>query len=382
MCGHVGVVGSIGPKEKSVFKQLIQVGSLRGPHSAGAYFKGRNEDFGSVYHTLGHGHELTEYKDFDKDLNDNKDTVVILGHNRWATQGAVDLKHAHPFSYGDIIGAHNGTVPEWYWKKLTYGYGESMDSKALMCSIAAVGGAATVGQLNFGAWCLIWFDEDKETIHFLRNNERDLWMCTSNDGKTLWWASEAGMLYWVLGRNGVKVDTNSMIQLPVDKEISWKVPEANAKFWIPDVKDAPKKTYETNWRKEKGTNVVDDYDDWVWSRGRSNKVLGDSKFYYVEDVLGKIIQTKPVPWQDVEDSYDTHGSCCASCGVEIPKFSQHSTFNHHTNKMMEVDKKYFFDNGLVAPMFVCGDCWENTGDLYQSQLIDLLCEDKKWKTAS
>lgn len=381
MCGHVGVVGSIGPKEKQVFKQLLQVGSLRGPHSAGVYFKDRNQEFGDSYHALGHGHEITDYGRFNKDLDGSKDTYVLLGHNRWATQGAVDLKHAHPFAYGDIIGAHNGTVPEWYWKKLMFGGNESMDSKALMCSIAAVGGAETVGQLNFGAWCLIWFDEVKETIHFLRNHERDLWLCTSNGGKTLWWASEAGMLYWVLGRNGVKVDTNSMIQLPVDKEFSFKVPDNNVRFWLPEVKDAPKKPFESVWKKDTSTKAWEDYEDYSYSRTRA-PIRGDSKFYYVDEVLGKIIETKPVPWEDVEDSYDTHGSCCASCGLEIPKFSQQTRWDREQQKLRDVDKKYFFYNGVTAPMFVCGDCWENTTSTYQSQLIDLLCEDKTWKAAS
>ena len=35
---------------------------------------------------------------------------VVLGHTRWATQGARTLGNASPMTVGDIIGTHNGDV--------------------------------------------------------------------------------------------------------------------------------------------------------------------------------------------------------------------------------------------------------------------------------
>ena len=97
MCGHLGAAGSLGGPEKSAFKQMLQVGSLRGPHSVGAYFKSRHDEVGSVFHSLGHGHELTEFKQFDTEFTKARNVSVMLGHNRWATQGGVNLENTHPF---------------------------------------------------------------------------------------------------------------------------------------------------------------------------------------------------------------------------------------------------------------------------------------------
>ncbi len=354
MCGHLGVAGSLGGPEKSAFKQMLQVGSLRGPHSVGAYFKARNEEVGSVFHALGHGHELTEFKQFDTDLAKAHNVSVMLGHNRWATQGGVNIENAHPFSYGDIIGAHNGTVPEYGWKKLEYGGKEDMDSKALLKSISEVGAKETIAQISYGAWCLIWYDEVYNTINFLRNEERDLYLCTSGGGKNLWWASELGMLVWILGRNGIKIDPGSILQLPINKHMALEIPKLDQKFWLPYVEDAPKKSFFTSSGR---ANATDDYDDWARYRGKSWRYSsGDSKFTYHS---GEVVS-----WDDLDDSYDTHGSCCQNCGTEIPKYSASGK-----------DGKIFFHNGVTAPMFVCDDCWKESPPTWKEWLIENLGTD-------
>jgi len=175
-----------------------------------------------------------------------------------------------------------------------------------------------------------------------------------------------GMLVWILSRNGIKIDAGSILQLPVDKHMALEVPKLNQKFWLPYVEDVPKKSFS---RSTARANAAEDYAEdvsrlkWKRFRGKSwGYEGGDSKFTYYNGAV--------VKWDDLDDSYDTHGSCCQSCGVEIPKFSQKGG-----------DGKVFFSNGVTAPMFVCNDCWERSPDIWKEWLIENLGADK-WALSS
>ncbi len=55
-----------------------------------------------------------------------------------------------------------------------------------------------------GAFALVWYDKKTNAVHMCRNAERTLFTALSDDNRTLYWASEAGMLEWILARNQEK----------------------------------------------------------------------------------------------------------------------------------------------------------------------------------
>ena len=126
---------------------------------------------------------------------------VLIGHNRYATQGAINGVNAHPFKHGDITGVHNGTLRQQ--SLLPESNTFQVDSENLVYSINKIGSESTYSKLN-GAAALVWWNSKEETLHFLRNSERPFSYCYSKDNKTIFWASETWMLEGILGRNKIK----------------------------------------------------------------------------------------------------------------------------------------------------------------------------------
>lgn len=197
MCGIVVVAGKIGKEQKEVFRQMLIADVLRGPHSTGFFSaKGNGSE---VFKLATDPLTLMEHKGFDRLLN--KDTNLLVGHNRHATVGKVNRQNAHPFDFPNVVGVHNGTLTNKY--QLPDHTQFDVDSEALYNGFDTIGAEETIAKAR-GAWSLVWWDKRNQSLNFLRNNERPMAYCLSEDGKTLYAASEGLMLLWILGRNGIK----------------------------------------------------------------------------------------------------------------------------------------------------------------------------------
>ena len=103
MCGHVGVIGDIWGKDKRVFELLLKFDTVRGPHSTGIARVDMNNQVqvvkgtGTPWH-LAKAKQAEYYNDTARDADEVKGNFkVLMGHNRWATVGAVNEDNAHPF---------------------------------------------------------------------------------------------------------------------------------------------------------------------------------------------------------------------------------------------------------------------------------------------
>lgn len=198
ICGLVGVAGEIAGKEEGIFKRLLELDTIRGPHSTGILgVDARGQTM--VVKKVGTPWDLYEYKNFDEIFR--KRLTVLMGHNRWATKGRINSVNAHPFEHDHITGAHNGTL---FNQSLLINHKNfEVDSDNIFHSISEVGVDETVQNLS-GAFALTWYDSEQETMNFVRNKERPLHICMSENGKTIFWASEPWMLEITLKIAGVK----------------------------------------------------------------------------------------------------------------------------------------------------------------------------------
>lgn len=206
MCGHVGAAGHLGLSEERAFKLLLQIDTIRGPHSTGVLFV---NTFGksTVVKKLGTPWDLEDSKDFSNASSGFQ--RVLMGHNRYATKGKVTARNAHPFEFDHIIGAHNGTLVTQY--QLDDYRDFEVDSENLYHHMNNNGANDTIPKLN-GAFALVWYDKRDKTINFVRNKERSFYYTFTTDRKTIFWASEDWMLKVALGKSGIKHD--EVLELP------------------------------------------------------------------------------------------------------------------------------------------------------------------------
>lgn len=208
-------------------KRLLIYDFFRGPDSTGFAALRRNGDT-YLAKVASHPLDLFDMKTFDKAMSGYNSTV-FLGHNRLATKGKVNGGNAHPFQYGHIIGAHNGTLDVDSWKRLNevVGYDTDVDSQAIFACIEKIGIEETVALMtegrtsSEGAWALTWIDLKENTLNFLRNQWRPLWYTYTDDFKKVLWASE-----WPMIRASTDLSATSY-KLHEDKEgyNFWEIPK-------------------------------------------------------------------------------------------------------------------------------------------------------------
>lgn len=189
MCGLVGIAGKLTVKDEATMKRLFLLDFFRGPDSTGLAAV-RGDGNIHVSKLASHPIDLFDSARFKTALS-GYNSKIFLGHNRYATKGKVNANNAHPYHYGDIVGAHNGTLSITSWRALEKAVGEDfeVDSQAIIAAIAAIGIAETVPLLQ-GAWSLTWYDKADNTLNFLRNDERPLWYAYTKDFDRIFWASE------------------------------------------------------------------------------------------------------------------------------------------------------------------------------------------------
>lgn len=213
MCGHIGMAGSITPALEKLTDQFLIVDSVRGSHSTGVAVVNSTGNV-NVVKQVGSPYELFDMVSYPKAFNGA--VRAIIGHNRYATQGAVNKRNAHPFEFESLVGAHNGSLTNRTSLEGTF----AVDSEQIYHHIEKKGLKDCLDKMQ-GAWALVWWDKNEQTLNFLRNKERTLYMCYNDTGTALFWASEYWMLSAILSRNNVKFREIELLK--EDVHLSFKI---------------------------------------------------------------------------------------------------------------------------------------------------------------
>ena len=227
MCGLIGMAGEITVKEERALKTLLTLDALRGIDSTGIAVVPRHQGMVKMAKEVGNPYELFNTKSYDKALMGTH--RAIIGHNRFATQGATTRRNAHPFEFDTLVGAHNGTLKNKY--RLDDNKDFDVDSENLYHHMDKHGVRDALDIIE-GAWALTWWDKLDESINFLRNEERPLFIARSKDTKVLFWASESWMIRIATSREGIEIedpfllDVNMLVSFNVHKNGTLEKPSA------------------------------------------------------------------------------------------------------------------------------------------------------------
>lgn len=210
MCGLVGVasVETLSVDAQKALWMMLKLDEIRGEDSVGLLRIHSTTYDTTVLRSLGRRSEFLEEHKNHALVNSNIGGLsahlskVLMGHNRAATRGEVNVENAHPFDIGRLVGAHNGTLRMPSLTEFKGYEGDPVDSRILYTELdEQQGDISKVYSRVDGAMTLTWWDREKNSMNFIRNSQRPLFFACSGDNKTLFWASEPWMIYAAFARH-------------------------------------------------------------------------------------------------------------------------------------------------------------------------------------
>ena len=260
MCGLTGIIKLEesdtwnSDVNKKIFKELLEVTSLRGRHSTGIFTvpHDKKEKCNLLKRAITASEfvQLDEYEKLMKDFNDYR---YLIGHARYATDGVISDSTAHPFVHENIVLVHNGSVQnkhELCQLSDMNGTDCDVDSQALAFALSKNPIEDFVQKIQ-GAFTIVWYDSNSRKLNFIRNTERPLHFgIVRGSEQHIMFASEAEALYFVARRN--RLDLSRIFSLDVGTLLTFN----------DDYTFDLKKLYD-------GKKVMPTYASYTWNNRRS-----------------------------------------------------------------------------------------------------------------
>ncbi len=352
MCGLYGVLNfdkkGLWNTELSTFRDMIIASSVRGTDGTGIIYAGDSDSGickqGKMYGTVKapiNGTNFLESGVFKKHEDNIKNSRFLLGHNRLATRGTQIYHNTHPFTEDNIILLHNGTItgidsfPDF--KKF------QVDSQAIAASLASHEDPKDTLEAIDGAAALVWYDINTATVNLWRNYQRSLAIVKS--GNTIFFASEARMLYWLLERNKIPVIGGTILELPTETLFTWNHENIEA-----SIKEIRRNYVKKSSEKEPEPSIlslVGEEKEKKEDSGSPNPVVWEGVPEYFGLRVGDIVEWVPekINWFQGSTFCKLSGKYWNTIGGPPPKNTMilQDLEIIHQGKMDEADAQTFFE---------------------------------------
>lgn len=236
MCGLFGFVNRDLTKLKltELISQSLILNSLRGIDGAGVALVDPKGEV-HMYKRPLPGWDLLQLSP-TKSLIANCDLPVFgMIHNRAGTSGGNKIDTSHPINYKHITLVHNGSVHALTALGADY---STHDSTAVAMALADKNEKEAL-ELIEGSYALMWYNQLDHTFNLARNEDRPLYIATIKKSKSLFLASESGMLFWLAERNDIEIKDINLMPTAVHTKISID-PEVKSKAVKFVIKTLPK----------------------------------------------------------------------------------------------------------------------------------------------
>ncbi len=209
MCGHIGIFRTGGDNaylslnERNFFNQGLFSDMIRGKDGTGVIRINIKKPVEIIKRPI-NAMDFIDSKIYDQVTDFPLSIKGLLGHNRSSTIGGNIYSNTHPFNIGNISLNHNGTLQNHY-SLLANAFSKfGTDSEILTHCINEEGIENIIPRVN-GSFALVWHDNSDNTVNFLRNDDRSFYF-TNFEKNGIAYASEEGLLRWLLNRNNIKYD--------------------------------------------------------------------------------------------------------------------------------------------------------------------------------
>ena len=215
MCGIYGIAKSPTPYTKrqhkvvkKVLREIAIDSQTRGSHSSGIAKVGTST---RIYKSLLPSEKFVDTKEYNDAVKSLLDaSYILLGHTRFATEGAIVKSNAHPFRVGNVVGAHNGCVYNIKEMQSKLDKQCPVDSQLIFKSIIDNDNIQEAVQDFDSDFALSFVKENPMVLYLCRETNRPLHVAYIPELKTLFYASEASFINDALIKYNLDADVYSL----------------------------------------------------------------------------------------------------------------------------------------------------------------------------